>query len=165
MFDRLDEIDWGKLSAEEVPSLLKTINSEKNQESYLKAYWDLAELVYPHGIDDQWDWNGPSRMMQNDLPHQIVPFLGEILESNSSSSLKVDIIKLLMKMTYYYDVRGWVSEDETNPKRIAYDGWFHRLINVIRQGLPVYEHLLVDQDHTVQAAIRELYDALEETSK
>jgi hypothetical protein len=165
MFDKLDVIDWNKLGASEVPALLTTISSEKNQEAYVKAVIDLRHLIYPQGINDHWDWEGPARMMQNDLPHQVTPFLLNMLENTEMLPKKIAIINLLKNLCNYYHVREWISEDETDPKRKTYDEWFRRLHSTIRQGFPIYEQLLNNPDPIIQLRVRELLDSLEETSK
>lgn len=101
MFDKLAVIDWNKLGASEVPALLKTISSEKNQEVYLKAVIDLRHLIYPQGINDHWDWEGPARMMQNDLPHQVTPLLLNVLENTEILPKKIAIINLLKNLCNY----------------------------------------------------------------
>lgn len=165
MFDKPLATNWLSLNAPQVPHLLQVIQDagEKSSE-YQKAFVEINELIYPEGIMDNWDWGGPRRMMQNELPHRIIPYLLEILSNAQSWSRKAALVDLLREASCYYYVRKWISPNDTDLDRIAFDGWTQRLVGEVRKGIPIYETLLQDENEYVRSRVKELFKTLTEVS-
>jgi hypothetical protein len=142
MLENLDKVNWVELGAPQVPDLLREIQAHEPgkefDEKHQEAWHDLIELIFPQGIIEMWDWSGPGRMMQNDLPHKVVLFLLEILEQTTS-----EVIGNLREMCMYWHISLWVG-DPGQPRYKAYVEWASRLKEVIKQGIPIYKQLLYD---------------------
>lgn len=137
----------------------------KKSSEYQKAFAEINELIYPDGIMDNWDWSGPRRMMQNELPHRIVPHLIKTLFNAQSWSRKASLIGLLREASFYYYVRKWISPNDTDLDRIAFDGWTRRLVDEVRKGTPIYETLLQDDNEYLRSRVKALFDTLEDVSR
>jgi hypothetical protein len=165
MLENLDNVNWTELGAPQIPELLWEIQTDLpgsgNDKKRQETWNELRELLYPEGIIDNWDWGGPGRMMQNDLPHHTVPFLLEILEYTTSKSNQSTVIDLLWQLCTYPTVKLWVG-DPGEPRYEEYVRWADRLKEVIRQGIPLYKQLLDDPYPYLDANVRELLKKLDE---
>ncbi len=165
MFENLDNVNWKELGAPQIPDLLREIQADQpgkeKDKKHLEAWAELSELVFPEGIIDSWDWAGPGRMMQNDLPHQVVPFLIEILRQTTSKSTQSGVIGLLWQLCTYSSVKLWVG-DPGSPRYEAFVKWVSRLKDIIREGLPLYQALVDDPYPTLKEDVPNLLKELSE---
>jgi hypothetical protein len=158
MLNNLDTIDWNKLGAGQVPQLIRTLyEGGAKDERYSKALEELSELLYPQGIQDHWDWGGPRRMIQNDLPHQVTPFLIEILENTESVSKKYHMVELLCNLCKYEYVHDWLG----NEGQAEYIDWSRRLRDKVKLGLPIYQQCLAGGDEYLKGRVQGLMKWME----
>lgn len=165
MLENLDKVNWDELGAPQMPDLLREIQADQpgkeTDKKHQEAWDELREVLYPEGIIDNWDWSGPGRMMQNDLPHHTVPFLLEILEHTALKSTQSTIIDLLWQLCTYPTVKLWVG-DPGEPRYEKFVRWADRLKDVVQQGIPLYEQLLDDPYPYLDQKVRELLKDLDE---
>lgn len=158
MLEGLKAVDWNKLGAEQVPQYLRSIYScDSKDDECTKAFLELNELLYPEGIMDNWDWGGPRRMMQNDLPHIVTPFLIEIVQETQSINKKYALVGLLRDLCTYETVYRWLGEDG----QAQFLDWSRRLRDQVRLGLPLYEQLLGDGDEYLKKYVQDLIKWME----
>ncbi|MBA3873745.1 MAG: hypothetical protein H0X30_31820 [Anaerolineae bacterium] len=154
----LNNIDWNTLGSDQIPELIRTIyESDTKEERYSEAFGSLQELLYPQGIEDHWDWGGPRRMMQNDLPHQVTPFLIEILENTESANKMYNIVGLLGELCKYEYYHKWLG----NEGQAEYIEWAWKLRDQVRLGLPLYQQYLTGSDEYLRDRAQELMKWLE----
>ncbi|MBA3920350.1 MAG: hypothetical protein H0X31_01050 [Nostocaceae cyanobacterium] len=158
MLNNLDTIDWNKLGAGQVPQLIRTVyESDAKEERYSRVFEELQELLYPQGIADHWDWGGPRRMMQNDLPQQVTSFLVEILGETKSLDKMRDIVSLLGDLCKYEYYHEWLGSEG----QAEYIEWSRRLRDKVRLGLPLYQQYLTSDDEYLKGRVRELVKWME----
>ncbi len=158
MLTNLDRIDWKQLGAEQVPQLIRAIHEhDAKGEIYSNAFAELSELLYPQGIADHEDWGGPTRMMQNDLPHQVTPVLIEILQETKSTNKIYHLIDLLADLCIYEYYHQWVGAMEQS----KYLSWARSLRDKVRLGLPLYQHYLESNDEYLKQSTQWLMKWLE----
>ena len=153
MLSNIDSVDWDNLGSGQVPQLIHTVyESDVTEEKYSQAFDELQELLYPQGIADHWDWGGPRRMMQNDLPQQVTPFLIEILGETKSLDKMRDIVSLLGDLCKYEFYHEWLGSEG----QAEYIEWSRRLRDKVRLGLPLYQQYLTSSDEYLKDRTQEL---------
>lgn len=162
MVEDISRIDWEALEAPEVSAFLRRMYDEQDDEAFFEAYDKLKSYIYSDGISDAWDWGAPARMMKNDLPHQVTPFLIDILSHTKNLSKQRAATRLLRLLCTYWEVRGWTLN---TPYHEAYKDWARRLLGVIREGVPIYQRSINDPDPVLNSYTKELLDFLEQTKE
>jgi hypothetical protein len=166
MLENLDKVYWAELGAPQIPDLLFEIQANQpNKEvdkQHQEAWRELRELLYPEGIIDNWDWSGPGRMMQNTLPHHVVPFLIQILKQTTSKSTQSSLISLLWQLCAFSSVKLWVGDPGT-PRYEVFVEWVDQLKDMIRKGLPDYRALTDDPYPFLSDKVHNLLKELNET--
>jgi len=160
MLDKLSIIDWAKYGVPQIPNLLLILLNDTDNKIYGSACSDLEELFFPEEFESQ-QYRGPlTRMMQNDLPRQVVPFLIEILVHTDLPDKHYMLLELLRHFSAYKYLREWVHQDPANPKRIIYDEWTKKLDEEIVKGLSMYETFLESQHSYLRSIAKVLMDTL-----
>lgn len=154
----LDTIDWAALGAPDIPQLVRETNTEDLHQS-IGPFNKLYQILSPEYLEES--YTQAIQLSQSEVQAHFVPILIRILSQETDPFYIcgwLDLLESLARLWFLTEKFG-----ASDPNKPVFVQWARRINDAVREGIPLYQSLLLNPNPKVQESAQWLLDVLEET--